>query len=117
LKLLRSTIASLLLFGGILMADSTCPESLNFEMLTIDGKAKNLCEYHGKVLLVVNTASRCGFTGQYEDLEKLYQKYKEQGFMILGFPSNNFGGQEPGTNEEIKEFCSTKFNVSFDLFA
>ncbi|MGH9916981.1 MAG: glutathione peroxidase, partial [Pyrinomonadaceae bacterium] len=73
--------------------------------------------YKGKVVLFVNVASKCGFTPQYEGLQKLYTKYKDQGFVILGFPANNFHGQEPGTNAEIKEFCSTKYNVSFPLFS
>jgi len=93
-----------------------CHPNLNFKMRRIDGSSQKLCELQGQVLLVVNVASRCGYTRQYDGLEKLYQKYKGQGLRILGFPANNFGGQEPGTNEEIKTFCSTKFNVSFDLF-
>jgi glutathione peroxidase len=82
----------------------------------IDGKEISLKDYEGKVLLVVNVASRCGFTKQYAGLEALYQKYKDRGLVVLGFPCNQFGGQEPGTNAEIKEFCSTKFNVTFPLF-
>ncbi|MFN3407376.1 MAG: glutathione peroxidase [Limisphaerales bacterium] len=82
----------------------------------IDGKEVSLKDYEGKVLLVVNVASRCGFTKQYAGLEALYQKYKDRGLVVLGFPCNQFGGQEPGTNAEIKEFCSTKFNVTFPLF-
>lgn len=89
----------------------------DFSMKNIDGKDTKLKAYKGKVLLVVNTASRCGYTPQYEGLEKTYEKYKDQGFVILGFPANNFGAQEPGTNEEIKEFCTTKFKVSFPMFA
>ncbi|MBS1986156.1 MAG: glutathione peroxidase [Bdellovibrionales bacterium] len=99
------------------MAATPCPDSLNFKLPDIDGKLKNLCDYRGKVLLVVNVASRCGYTDQYADLEKLYKKYQDRGFMILGFPANNFGGQEPGTNQEIKKFCSLNYNVSFDMFA
>ena len=89
---------------------------LDFTMKTIDGTPRSLSYYKGKVLLVVNTASLCGYTPQYETLEKLYEKYKDKGFMILAFPANNFGKQEPGTNADIKEFCSSKFHVSFDLF-
>ena len=88
-----------------------------FTMKTIDGKDKSLADYKGKVLLVVNVASFCGYTPQYKDLEEVYQKYKEKGFAILGFPANNFGRQEPGTDEEIKTFCETKYNVTFDLFS
>jgi glutathione peroxidase len=84
---------------------------------TIDHKPQSLSEYRGKVLLVVNTASECGLTPQYEGLEKLYEAYKGKGLVVLGFPSNDFGGQEPGTEAEIKTFCSTKFHVTFPLFA
>ena len=89
----------------------------SFTMRTIDGKDKPLNEYEGKVLLVVNVASFCGNTPQYKDLEEVYEKYKDKGFMILGFPANNFGQQEPGSDEEIKAFCDTKYNVTFDLFS
>ena len=80
------------------------------------GERVELSRYKGKVLLIVNVASKCGFTPQYEGLEELYAKYNDQGFEILAFPCNQFGGQEPGTNEEIKEFCSTTFGVTFPLF-
>lgn len=89
---------------------------LQLTLIDIDKKPVNLANYKGKVLLIVNVASKCGFTPQYEGLEKLYRKYKPQGFEILAFPCNQFGNQEPGTNEEIKNFCSTKFNVTFKLF-
>jgi glutathione peroxidase len=82
----------------------------------IDGKSVTLEQYRGKVLLIVNVASHCGFTPQYKELEAVYEKYKSKGFVILGFPCNQFGGQEPGTNEEIKQFCSSKYNVTFPLF-
>ena len=89
----------------------------DFEVETIDGKKKNLSEYKGKVLLIVNTASECGFTPQYEGLQDIYEKYNEKGFEVLGFPCNQFGGQEPGTNDEIQQFCTTKFSVKFPMFA
>jgi len=82
----------------------------------IDGHPTSLAAHRGKVLLIVNVASKCGFTPQYAGLEALYQKHKYQGFTVLGFPCNQFGRQEPGTNEEIKQFCSTKYQVSFPLF-
>jgi glutathione peroxidase len=82
----------------------------------IDGKSVNLSDYKGKVLLIVNVASYCGYTKQYAGLEKIYKDYKDKGFEILAFPCNQFGEQEPGTNEEIKNFCSSKFDVSFKLF-
>lgn len=87
-----------------------------FSVKDINGKDVSLSEYKGKVLLIVNVASKCGYTRQYSGLQKIYDKYKEQGFEILAFPCNDFGGQEPGTNEEIAEFCSTNFNVTFPLF-
>ncbi len=89
----------------------------DFTMKRIDGKDESLAAWEGKVVLVVNTASRCGFTPQYEGLEALYEKYKDKGFAVLGFPANNFMGQEPGTNEEIATFCRTKYDVSFPMFA
>ena len=82
-----------------------------------DEEPQNLCQYQGKVILVVNTASFCGFTGQYEGLEKLYAKYKDQGFVILGFPSNDFGAQEPGSNKQIADFCKNTYDVKFPMFA
>jgi glutathione peroxidase len=89
----------------------------DFTLPSIDGKPSPLANYKGKVILVVNVASRCGFTPQYSALEAIYEKYKDQGFVILGFPANNFGQQEPGTNAEIKKFCSTKYSVSFPLYS
>lgn len=82
----------------------------------IDGKPTSLKDYQGKVLLIVNVASRCGYTPQYTGLEALQEKYKDKGFAVLGFPCNQFGGQEPGTNEEIKQFCSSKYQVTFPLY-
>lgn len=88
-----------------------------FTMNDIDGKSVKLDSYKGKVLLIVNVASRCGYTPQYEGLQKIYDKYKSQGLVVLGFPANNFMGQEPGSDAEIKQFCSTKYNVSFPIFS
>jgi glutathione peroxidase len=89
----------------------------SFTMKTIDGAEKSLSGYKGSVIMIVNVASKCGYTPQYEGLEKLYQQYKGKGFVILGFPANNFLWQEPGSDEEIKQFCSIKYNVSFDMFS
>ena len=89
----------------------------DFTLPSIDGKPMPLADFKGKVVLVVNVASRCGFTPQYSALEALYEKYKDQGFVIVGFPANNFGAQEPGTNAEIKTFCSRKYNVTFPLYS
>jgi glutathione peroxidase len=88
----------------------------DFTMDDIDGKPVPLSEFRGTVMLVVNVASRCGFTYQYEGLESIYRKYKERGFVVLGFPSNDFLGQEPGTNEQIKEFCALTYGVTFPMF-
>jgi glutathione peroxidase len=90
---------------------------LEFHAKDIDGKDVDLASFKGKVLLIVNTASQCGLTPQYKDLEAIYEKHKEQGFEILAFPANEFGKQEPGNNEQIKEFCATKYKVSFPLFS
>lgn len=88
----------------------------DLKLKDIEGQAASLKPYRGKVLLIVNVASKCGFTPQYAGLEGLYQKYKAQGLVVLGFPCNQFGGQEPGTNEEIKQFCTRRYQVSFPLW-
>ncbi len=88
-----------------------------FTLNDIDGSAVLLETFKGKVLLIVNTASQCGLTPQYEGLQALYQKFKDKGLVVLGFPANNFGNQEPGSNEEIKKFCSTNYGVGFPMFA
>ena len=90
---------------------------LDYSLKSIDGKPSPLAAYKGKVILLVNVASKCGYTPQYEGLEAVYRKYKDQGVVVLGFPANNFGGQEPGTDEEIKTFCSSKYNVTFPMFS
>ncbi|MBI3357009.1 MAG: glutathione peroxidase [Nitrospirae bacterium] len=89
----------------------------DFTMNDIDGKPVNLSQYRGKVLLLVNTASFCGNTPQYSDLQSMYEQYNEKGFEILAFPANNFGQQEPGSNQEIKSFCFTKYSLTFPLFS
>lgn len=88
-----------------------------FEMTNIQGETVSLSEYKDKVVLVVNVASKCGLTPQYEDLESVYETYKDRGLVILGFPANNFMGQEPGTNEEIAQFCSANYGVTFPMFS
>lgn len=90
---------------------------LGYEMETIEGEKKKLDAYRGKVVLMVNVASECGFTPQYEGLEEMYRKYKKDGLVVIGFPANNFGAQEPGTNAEIAQFCSSKFDVTFPMMA
>lgn len=89
----------------------------DFNVKTIDGQEISMSKYKGKVLLIVNVASKCGFTGQYEGLEKLFEKYKNEDFMVLGFPSNQFANQEPESNERIKDFCTLNYDVKFDMFA
>jgi glutathione peroxidase len=86
-------------------------------MQTLDERTQSLCEYAGKVLLVVNTASQCGYTPQYDGLEALYRKYRSRGLVVLGFPMNDFGGQEPGTNKEISQFCVNEYAIDFPMFA
>ncbi len=89
----------------------------DFTLDTIDGAPRSLGDFKGKVLLLVNTASECGYTPQYQGLQKLHATYEARGFSVIGFPSNDFGGQEPGSNQDIKAFCSTKFGVTFPMFA
>lgn len=89
----------------------------DFELITIDKEKTTLAPYKGKVLLIVNVASKCGFTYQYEGLEKLYKTYKDKGLVVLGFPSNQFSNQEPGNEEEIKNFCSLTYDVTFPMFS
>jgi glutathione peroxidase len=105
---------ALLIMAGSLFA---APGIYSFTLNSIDGKPAPLADYKGKVILVVNVASQCGYTPQYSALESTYEKYKDQGFVILGFPANNFGGQEPGTNEEIKTFCTRKYSVTFPIYS
>lgn len=103
-------------FAGV--SANSAPKSVyDFKMKDIDGKDVKLKKYKGSVLLVVNTASKCGYTPQYEGLQATFDKYNAKGFYVLGFPANNFGGQEPGTEKEIKEFCTTKYKVTFPMFA
>jgi glutathione peroxidase len=98
-------------------ATADCPPALNFNEKTIDGKDVSLCSYKGDVVLIVNVASKCGYTPQYKGLEELNKKYRDRGLRILGFPSNDFGGQEPGSESEIKQFCSANYGVTFDMFS
>jgi glutathione peroxidase len=98
-------------------AGASCGGLLDRSMNAIDDKPRSLCEYAGKVVLVVNTASQCGYTPQYQGLEALYRKYRAKGLVVLGFPSNDFGGQEPGSNKEIAAFCVNQFAIEFPMFA
>ena len=100
------------------LAAGTCPPLLNYSVEPLTGgKAQSLCRYEGQVVLIVNTASHCGYTGQYDGLQALHKKYADRGLVILGFPSNAFGGQEPGSNQKIAEFCQANYGVTFPVFA
>src|SRR5690349_12971090 len=101
---MRRTILLLMLLAASPLAFAACPTLLDLKLPTLSEDAASLCRYEGKVLLVVNTASQCGYTPQYEGLEALYRRYKDRGLVVIGFPSNDFGGQEPGSNKEIASF-------------
>jgi glutathione peroxidase len=120
-RLRRAALLSYFLAGVLVLimvaSAHAAPKSIyDFTLPLLNGKDAPLASYKGKVVLVVNVASRCGFTPQYTALEATYEKYKDQGFVIIGFPANNFGGQEPGTNEEIAKFCTGKYNVTFPVY-
>ena len=110
----RCLISLLFLIHVPVMA--ACPALLDRSMESIDERPRSLCEFAGSVVLIVNTASQCGYTPQYEGLEDLYRKYRSRGLVILGFPSNDFGGQEPGSNKEIASFCVNQYAVDFPMF-
>jgi glutathione peroxidase len=116
---MTAALAAMLLLAGVSSADEPKKVSsvLDFSMKNIDGKPTDLAQYKGKVLLVVNVASKCGLTPQYEGLEATYRKYKDKGFEVLAFPANEFGKQEPGTDAEIKEFCTGNYDVTFPVFS
>lgn len=119
MKMLVTLLAAGALLNGTgEAAAADCPSSLDFEKRRLAGNEMvRLCDaYRGKVLLVVNTASKCAFTGQYEGLEAIYRKYKDRGFAVLGFPSNDFGNQEPGTEKQIRDFCRLTYSVEFPMF-
>lgn len=94
-----------------------CPALLDRSLPSLQDEAVPLCKFSGKVLLIVNTASQCGYTPQYEGLENLYRRYKDRGLVVLGFPANDFGGQEPGSNKQIAQFCEVNYGVTFPMFA
>jgi len=120
---MEASLGTVMLLSSLLVLPSSIPAKgadkglYGFSMKSIDGKTIPLSTYQGKVLLIVNVASKCGFTPQYKDLEALYQKYQDKGFVILAFPANNFGAQEPGTDAEIKEFCTVNYGVTFPMFS
>ena len=110
-------LVPLVLLLGWPVTAAACPPLLDHKLSTLTEDAVPLCRYHGKVLLVVNTASQCGYTPQYEGLEKLHRRYKDRGLVVMGFPSIDLGGQEPGSNREIAQFCEVNFGVSFPMFS
>ena len=112
-KLLLAVVT--LSFWSTTNAEETHKTAYDFSFTAIDGKPLPLANFKGKVILVVNTASRCGCTPQYSDLQNVWEKYRDKGFVVLGVPSNDFGGQEPGTEEEIKTFCESKFGITFPM--
>jgi glutathione peroxidase len=112
---MRPFLISLLFLSAPAMA--ACPSLLDRRMQTLDERSESLCQYAGSVVLVVNTASQCGYTPQYEGLEALYRKYKGRGLVVIGFPSNDFGGQEPGSNKQIADFCTNLYAIDFPMFA
>jgi glutathione peroxidase len=116
-----SVLSACLILSGILAAKDNAggddtPTELSYSMKSLTGKKVDLQDYKGKVVLVVNVASKCGLTPQYAELQGLYEKYKDQGLVVLGFPCNQFGRQEPGTSEEIASFCAENYGVTFDMF-
>jgi glutathione peroxidase len=100
---------------GAIAAETECPPLLDHRFQSLQGKAMDLCQYRGKVLLVVNTASYCGYTEQYQGLQDLYDRYRDRGLVVLGFPANDFGKQEPGTNAEVADFCERTYKVKFPM--
>lgn len=129
MNILTGTVASVLSILGLAAAPTSSPTAspqagedwtsrslYTIETRTLEGEPAKLSQYDGKVTLIVNLASKCGYTSQYEGLEKLYHEFKDKGLVILGFPSNDFGGQEPGTPREIRAFCTSKYQVTFPLF-
>jgi glutathione peroxidase len=98
-------------------AEASCPSTLDHKFSNLMDEPVSLCQFSGKVLLIVNTASECGYTPQYDGLEKLYRRYRDKGFIVLGFPANDFGGQEPGSNQEIAQFCRVNYGITFPVFA
>ena len=98
-------------------AESPCPPILDHKFSNLMDEPVSLCQFSGKVVLIVNTASECGYTPQYDGLERLYRRYRDKGFVVLGFPANDFGGQEPGSNKEIAQFCRINYGITFPVFA
>tara|TARA_R100001143_G_scaffold63593_1_gene73125 strand:+ start:33186 stop:33731 length:546 start_codon:yes stop_codon:yes gene_type:complete len=115
---MKAIVLLITLISFMMVTDSERTDNIyQYELDSIDGESVSLEEYSGDVILVVNTASECGYTGQYEGLQEIFETYSDQGFKVLGFPANNFGGQEPGSDEEIATFCQLNYGVTFPLFS
>ena len=115
---MKATVLLITLISFMMFIDSERTDNIyQYELNSIDGEMVSLEEFSGDVVLVVNTASECGYTGQYDGLQKIFETYSDQGFKVLGFPANNFGGQEPGSDEEIATFCELNYGVTFPLFS
>ncbi|MBL8516279.1 MAG: glutathione peroxidase [Betaproteobacteria bacterium] len=114
---MKLSVVAAVLTAGFAAHDAlaACQGPLNYQTRTLSGQPADLCQYQGKVVLVVNTASYCGFTSQYEGLQSLYDTYKDKGLVVVGVPSNDFGAQEPGTNEQVKDFCERTYKVKFPM--
>jgi glutathione peroxidase len=117
MKSLTHTLTAALFAGALATTASAADTVYDYKVKDIDGKEVDLSAYKGKALLIVNVASRCGATPQYENLQALHKQFADKGLVVMGFPANNYGGQEPGTEAEIKEFCSTKYDVDFPMFS
>ena len=117
LAFIIAALAALASPAPSIAAESRCPPILDHKFLNLMDEPVSLCQFGGKVVLIVNTASECGYTPQYDGLEKLYRRYRDKGFVVLGFPANDFGGQEPGSNKEIAQFCRVNYGITFPVFA
>jgi glutathione peroxidase len=115
--LVIAALASFTTPAPSIAAESACPSILDHKFANLMDEPVSLCQFRGRVLLIVNTASECGYTPQYDGLEKLYRRYRDKGFAVLGFPANDFGGQEPGSNKEIAQFCRVNYGITFPVFA
>jgi glutathione peroxidase len=117
MRLLRLLLIAAAALPAAASAAGACPALLDYTLPSLMDQPTALCQFRGKVLLVVNTASECGYTPQYQGLEALYRRYRDRGLVVLGFPANDFGGQEPGGNKQIAQFCEINYGVSFPMFA
>ena len=115
--LVIAALASCVAASSGIAAESPCPAILDHKFANLMDEPVSLCQFRGKVLLIVNTASECGYTPQYDGLERLYRRYRDRGFAVLAFPANDFGGQEPGSNKEIAQFCRVNYGITFPVFA